>query len=256
MANYTVVDFDEEKITLSFTQEQLKEFFGGDDEDNSEEAKRIYREEIDEAWRMRSVEKELEAKRYSYFRKVISEELREREAVRRAERKRSIQEALEQMANEVHNYPDSTEEVPITFTIKEIMELFESNDGEDREDEREDADEDGITTSADDLKSRVEKLEIRLDCKMYALHRKKILLEQRKCEVERNAERKAVLKRTIQEALEKKEADELAKHEEAQKEFDAKQKQLRKETQIWEFLQEETPKKKQKVLLNAINLTD
>ena len=125
-----------------------------------------------------------------------------------------------------------------------------------REDEREDADEDGITTSADDLKSRVEKLEIRLDCKMYALHRKKILLEQRKCKVERNAERKAMLKRTIQEALVQKEADELAKYEEAQKEFDAKQKQLRKEKKVWEFLQEETPKKKQKVLLNAINLTD
>ena len=137
MANYTVVDFDEKKITLSFTQEQLKVFFGGDDEDNSEEAKTIYREEIDEAWRMRSVEKELEAKRYSYFRKVISEELREREAERRAERKRSIQEALEQMANEVHNYPDSTEEVPLTFTIKEIMELFESNDGDEREDDHE-----------------------------------------------------------------------------------------------------------------------
>ena len=134
MANYTVVDFDEEKITLSFTQEQLKEFFGGDDEDNSEEAKRIYREEIDEAWRMRSLEKELEAKRYSYFRKVISEELRDREEERRAERKRSIQEALEQIANEVHNYPDSTEEVPLTFTLKEIMELFEGNDEDKRED--------------------------------------------------------------------------------------------------------------------------
>ena len=253
MANYTVVDFNEEKITLSFTQEQLKEFFG-DDEDNSEEAKTIYREEIDEAWRMRSVEKELEAKRYSYFRKVISEELREREEESKAERKRSIQEALEQMANELHNYPDSTEEVPLTFTIKELMELFEGNDGGERESEY--TDEYGIATNADDLKSRVEKLEIRLDCMMYALHRKKILLEQRKCEVERNAERKAVLKRTIQEALEKKEAGELAKHEEAQKEFDAKQKQLRTEKQIWEFLQEETPKKKQKVLLNAINLTD
>ena len=158
------------------------------------------------------------------------------------------------MANEVHNYPDSTEEVPLTFTIKEIMELFDGNDGDEREDEH--ADEDGIATNADDLKSRVEKLEIRLDCMMYALHRKKILLEQRKCKVERNAERKAVLKRTIQEALVQKEADELAKHEEAQKEFDAKQKQLRTEKQIWEFLQEETPKKKQKVLLNAINLTD
>ena len=254
MANYTVVDFSKEKITLSFTQEQLKEFFGGDGEDNSEEAKRIYREEIDEAWRMRSVEKELEAKRYSYFRKVISEELREREEERRAERKRSIREALEQMANEVHNYPDSTEEVPLTFTIKEIMELFEGNDGDEREVQH--ADEDGIASNADDLKSCVEKLEICLDCKMYALHRKKILLEQRKCEVERNAERKAVLERTIQEALAKKEADELAKREVAQKEFDAKQKQLRTEKQIWEFLQEETPKKKQKVLLNAINLTD
>ena len=134
------------------------------------------------------------------------------------------------------------------------MELFEGNDGEDRESEYKD--EDGIATNTDDLKSRVEKLEIRLDCMMYALHRKKILLEQRKCEVERNAERKAVLKRTIQEALEKKEADELAKHEEVQKEFDAKQKQLRTEKQIWEFLQDETPKKKQKVVLNAINLTD
>ena len=138
MANYTVVDLNEEKITLSFTQEQLKEFFGGDDEDNSEEAKRIYREEIDEAWRMRSVEKELEAKRYSYFRKVISEELREREEERRAECKRSIQEALEQMANEVHNYPDSTEEVPLTFTIKEIMELFEGNDEDKCEDAAQD----------------------------------------------------------------------------------------------------------------------
>ena len=206
MANYTVVDFSKEKITLSFTQEQLKEFFGGDDEDNSEEAKRIYREEIDEAWRMRSVEKELEAMRYSYFRKVISEELREREEERRAEHKRTIQEALEQMANEVHNYPDSTDEVPLTFTIKEIMELFEGNDGDEREGEY--TNEHGIAANTDDLKSRVEELEIRLDCKMYALHRKKILLEQRKCEVERNAERKAVLKRTIQEALEKKEADE------------------------------------------------
>ena len=89
------------------------------------------------------------------------------------------------------------------------MELFEGNDGEEREDDY--ADEDGIATNADDLKSRMEKLEIRLDCMMYALRRKKILLEQRKCEVERNAERKAVLKRTIQEALEKKAAAELGR---------------------------------------------
>ena len=93
MANNNEEYLDETKTTATFTQEELNACFDSSDEENSDE------EEFDAAaWResIRALHRDLEMKKYAYYRRMLLENQRER----KENRKRIIREAVARQRRE------------------------------------------------------------------------------------------------------------------------------------------------------------
>jgi type II secretory pathway pseudopilin PulG len=93
MANNNEEYLDETRTTATFTQEELNACFDSSDEEKSDE------EEFDaKAWRqsIRDLHRDLEMKKYAYYRRIVLLEQRER----KDNRKRIIREAVERQRRE------------------------------------------------------------------------------------------------------------------------------------------------------------